>query len=175
MNKQAIYDEARALLVDWYGAALAEQGACLYWTQVTMRTLAAHGERPVLQAGDMLWPVVEPHADDGARPTHFGYQWSPEEPFSQDALARGELPEVHIWCALPDRGEIVDFSTGSFKRLCRERHGLPWETEDPPLYLWAKEPPPLVLYQPVVEAVRFVWGFILAKQFGNVVKAEAAR
>lgn len=162
LDKPAIYQEAKALFIDWYGQDIAEQGACLYWTQCAMKTLDAHGERVLLQAGDMLWPCA---IDRGNNGTHFGYEWTPDNPFSVEQMCNGNLPEVHIWCALPDRNEIVDFSTAGFKTLVKERHGLPWEMPDPPLYLWGI-PPQNVLYRANLEAIRFVWQFIIRKQVG---------
>lgn len=68
MTPHDIYAEAKALLQDWYGPDLAAQGACLYWTQCAMKTLSErYGVRVILQAGDMLWPVVK--NDDGERTT----------------------------------------------------------------------------------------------------------
>ena len=162
MNKEELYQEARALMLKWYGQQMIDTpGACLYWTQVAMNILHRRGERVIFQAGTMLWPCL--NDDHGDRPTHFGYEWTPDEPFSKQALAMGQLPEVHMWAALPDRGEIVDFSTAGFKRIAKEHHGLPWETPDPPLYIWG-QPPERTLYKPIKEAIVFMLRWIVRKQ-----------
>lgn len=162
MNKDEIYKEARALLLKWYGEKmLAEPGACLYWTQVAMNILHNRGERVVFQAGTMLWTCTKPDLA-------FGYEWTPDEPFSREALAVGQLPEVHMWCALPDRNEIIDFSTSGFKRIAQEQHGFNWDTPDPPLYLWGW-PPQGSFYRAIPEATIFMLHWIVKKQTEEAV------
>jgi hypothetical protein len=166
MNKDQIFQEVRQLFVSWYGEHLADKGACLYWTQCGMRVFKKHGRRAVLQAGTMLWQVLNDITIPEV-PTHFGYQWDPCDEFSQEQMKRGLLPEIHIWIALPDENQIVDFSTGSFKKLCMEQHGLPWETPDPPEYFWGS-PEELaqlgqIAYWPNRQAIDFAWRFILEK------------
>jgi hypothetical protein len=164
MNKDEIYQQARALLVEWYGEKMLETpGACLYWTQVAMKILNKHGERVIFQAGTMLWTCTLPNYA-------FGYEWTPEEPFSQEAIAQGLIPEVHMWAALPDRNEIVDFSTHGFKRIATEQYGLSWETTDPPLYLWGA-PPEGVLYRPIAEATIYMMKWIIRKQLEEAIVA----
>jgi hypothetical protein len=38
---------------------------------------------------------------------------------------------MHVWVGLPDSGELVDFSTGAFRKLAQERFGLRWLSLDP--------------------------------------------
>jgi len=64
------------------------------------------------------------------------------------------LPEIHVWVGLPDSGEIVDFSTSTFKKLAIERHGLRWSGPDPPKFLWGI-PPSGTIYRPHREATLF--------------------
>lgn len=123
---------------------------------------------PRLMAGDMLWPIVHPLNDDGFRSTHFGYEWSPEDPFSKDAIAQDLLPEVHVWAAMLayHKGNlgwnVIDFSTKYFKKIAIEHHGLTWETAEPPEYIFG-EPPPGVVYRYNRAATEYVWKFILRK------------
>jgi hypothetical protein len=64
---------------------------------------------------------------------------------------------------LPDEGaKIVDFSTGAFKLLTENNHGLTWETEDPPPYVFGR-PPEGAVYRPRWDAIKFVWRLILEK------------
>jgi hypothetical protein len=82
-----------------------------------------------------------------------------------DAVARGLLPEVHVWCALPTENCIVDFSTGYLPKIAKERHGFTWHTDQPPEYIFG-EPAGDAFYRPLVPAIRYVWGFILEKMTG---------
>lgn len=161
-TRKEIYQSAAAQMREWYGPDMAEQGACLYWTRVTMRELSRRGLRPVLQAGTMLWRVIPAARDDGHTATHFGYEWTPNDPFSREAVARGQLPEVHIWVALPDEECLIDFSTQYFPKLAKERHGIDWLTEPPPQFIFGA-PPADAFYRPNTAAIKFVWRFILER------------
>lgn len=161
-EKRDIFQAAKGVMLEWYGEHLADQGACLYWAQTTMRELALRGYTPLLQAGTMLWRIVPPSQDDGIRPTHFGYEWTPDEPFSQKALAAGLLPELHIWVAVRETQELVDFSTAYLPRIAKERYGFEWNTELPPEYIFGR-PPEDAFYRPLLPAIKFVWGFIAQK------------
>ena len=79
----------------------------------------------------MQWKMVPPELDDGINPTHFSFLWSPGSPESRASVAAGHLPEMHVWVGLPDSGELVDFSTGAFRKLAQERFGLRWLSLDP--------------------------------------------
>jgi hypothetical protein len=159
MIKENLYAITRDRLVNWYGEKAAKQARCLYWAQVTMRTLLIAGLEPVLQAGDMLWPIVDEDQDDGGA-THFGYEWSPERPESAWALNHGLLPEIHCWVGLPSTGEIVDFSTSNFVRIATDESKLNWRGAHPPKFLWG-QPPPRTIYRPVKEATLFVWQLLM--------------
>ena len=160
---QELYEEAMRIFGDWYNLDMLDQGACLYLSQVAMRVLIEDGRRPVLQAGTLLWRMVDESDDDGISPTHFGYQWSPEDPFSKAALHAGKLPELHVWVALPDEGlVIVDFSTGRIPTVAKQRHGYEWKAAAPPQYVFGA-PPPGAVYHPSIQAIKFAWRFILAK------------
>jgi hypothetical protein len=73
--------------------------------------LISSGHRAILQVGSMSWHILPSDQDNGNKPTHFSYEWSPWRPESQVALKLGLLPEIHIWIGLPDENELVDFST----------------------------------------------------------------
>jgi hypothetical protein len=162
-QKQEIYERAMRTFTEWYGERkMLDSGACLYLNQVAMREIALTGERVILQAGTMLWRIVPNSADDGRLATHFGYQFGLDEPFSQAAMAEGGLPEIHIWCALPDYRELVDFSTGYLPQVAKKQHGYTWWTEAPPAYVWGR-PPADAFYEPSREAIRFAWNFIMGK------------
>lgn len=160
-DKQAIFEEAKALLDEWYPDIPREDGCCLYWNQVAMRTLLVHGYKPVMQAGSMHWKIN--HNPDPNVADTFGYEWSPDTHLSQSQIYNGLLPEVHIWAALPETGELIDFSTGSIKAVATERFGFIWDREDPPEFVWGA-PPPGTVYMPNRQAIAFVWRFIMRIQ-----------
>jgi len=159
VKKSNLYEQARRNLIEWYGEDKVEAGSCLFWAQVAMRTLERAGLRRVLQAGDLQWQMVPRELDDGVSPTHFSYIWS--ETRSTVIPPEGHLPEIHVWVGLPDSGEIVDFSTGTFKKLAIERHGLRWLGPDPPKFLWGV-PPDGTIYRPYREATLFAFELLKA-------------
>lgn len=161
-EKQSIFEAARETMQSWYGLELAERGACLYWNQCAMRELHLRGHEPILQAGTLLWRMVPDARDDGQQATHFGFEWTPEHPFSINAVNAGLLPEVHIWAALPKENAIVDFSTGYIAQYAKHEHGYDWLTLPPPDYVFGI-PPRDAFYKPHAEAIKFVWRFILEK------------
>ncbi len=112
-----------------------DRGSCLYWTLTGLSILTSLGLRARLQAGSLSWPILPPHLDDGHQPTHFTYEWSPWRPESQAALKLGLLPEIHLWIGLPDRNELVDFSTQWLPQQAAKA-GLVWRTDPPPDFLW---------------------------------------
>jgi hypothetical protein len=152
--KEEIYAKALHQLRAWYGPDQEHTGACIYWSQVTMKVLKEAGLRPLLQAGTLQWCMVAPGQDDGRMATHFSFVWSPELPGSRAAIQGGKLPEMHVWVALPDTQEIVDFSTGALKKLAEGRFGLRWPGPPPPKFLWGR-PPEKTLYTPNREAIRY--------------------
>lgn len=140
-----------------------QEGACLYWSYIVCSCLRLAGLRAILQAGSFHWPVLP--MTEPERPTHFGYEFDLSQPFSLEAVAAGKLAEVHVWAALPDAPdgpEIVDFSTRSLRFLAETRHGLAWETPEPPRFLWCKgaDLPEGVIYAPSLAAIQYVFGFI---------------
>lgn len=124
-------------------------GACLYFAHIVALTLHRYGLRPAIQAGSLQWPRMPRADDDGRIDTHFAYTWQPNHPASRAALARGTLPEIHVWCGLPDTQELIDFSTRHLRDAARAA-GLEWTAPDPPRYLWATadEMPDWTLYTP---------------------------
>lgn len=161
-EKREIFEAARAQMRAWYGPEMEMQGACLYWNQVAMRELALRGYKPILQAGDLLWKIVPDSMDDGIAAQYFSYEWSPHEALSVAQIASGHLPEIHIWCGLPETGDCVDFSVSALPKLAKEQHGYEWRTDAPPEYVFG-QPPADAVYRPNVEAIRFVWRFIANK------------
>lgn len=117
--------------------------SCLGWARETCRHVqAATGQRCIIQAGTAFWPLRPLAEDDDVSPLRYGYQWELKPPY-EGHLARtaltGQLPEIHIWAALPDTGEILDFTTGHWPDACKQNIGIDWPPRHvPPLFFWGK-------------------------------------
>ncbi|MFO0824963.1 MAG: hypothetical protein U0792_17890 [Gemmataceae bacterium] len=107
----------------------------------------AGASRTIIQAGSASWPRLA--IDDGVSPTHFSYEWNAADPNTRlfasghipvvsrtDGHLQASLPEMHVWLACPDSGEIIDFTTGLWPQACRETLGEAWNALLPPDYLW---------------------------------------
>lgn len=170
LNKDALHDEivrkARRLAPpDAWDTAL-----CFYYGVATVETLRAHGVRAVIQAGSASWPRVRPEQDDGVMATHFSYEWSPHEMPSRMMLAKGGMPEMHVWVGLPETSEIVDMTTGLWPAQAKRIGGFDWLGDQPPKFFWGSKLPKGVHYTPVSDAVAFclwaagqTWGMERAK------------
>ena len=107
---------------------------CLEWAIASVSVLMRHGIRAVLQAGSMQWRFRDRPAPEA---THFSFMWQPDHIASRLRREMGDLMEVHIWAAIPDRLEILDATTRYFKGRCEKELGMAWERVDPPRFLWA--------------------------------------
>lgn len=144
---------------------------CLQHAILTVQAIRARGTRAILQAGSASWRYQRPDLDDGIAPTHFSYVWDMQHPASQAAMARGEMPEMHVWAAIPDKDApaIVDLTTRFWPQQARRLAGLTWTADQPPEYLWGA-PPPSARYVPA-EAATWLALMFAADLFG----ADAAR
>lgn len=129
--------------------------ACLYWAHYTVEVLKALGIRAIIQAGSASWPRLRPDQDDGVSPTHHSYVWEPDSLVTKARLAAGDMPELHVWAAVPERGEIIDMTTRYWPEQCLLIQGLNWPGDKPPTYFWgtADELPDGVLYAPDMKAI----------------------
>lgn len=163
-NRGQIAAWTRELFDNWYPDVEKDPnlGTCVYWVHAGCAILQLCGYRAILQAGTMQWTFAP---DRGTNNTHFGYEYDPTHPVSVLAMHAGIMPEIHCWIALPDENEIVDFSTGGFRRIAEAR-GMKWELSDPPPYLWttAHTLPPGVIYQPSLHAIRYMFGRMKADE-----------
>jgi hypothetical protein len=155
-EKWEIYQAVSSRYRAWYGDQEVG-GRCLYWSLALMGVLLERGYRALIQAGSLSWPIVLPGHDDGKSPTQFSYEWSPWREESQAALKLGLLPEIHVWVGLPDRNELLDFSTKYLPEQAA-KEGLVWRTPQPPDFLWCgpSELPEGVIYKPDLAAIAFV-------------------
>ena len=147
------------------------EAACLYWAMTGVQEIQRAGHDAILQAGTLSWPRVNPWEDDGKLATHFSYVWEPDSPMTAARFAVGDLPEMHVWIALPERNEFVDFTTSFLPQMCMRMTGMEWTAPHPPLFLWAKvdQLPEGVVYAPDMKAIA------LALECVKVVKAERAQ
>jgi hypothetical protein len=129
--------------------------ACLYWACYTVEVLMALGIRAIIQAGSASWPRLRPDQDDGVSPTHHSYVWEPDSAATRFRLAAGDLPEMHVWAAVPERGEIIDMTTRYWPDQCLSIQELDWPGDKPPTYFWgtADEVPDGVIYAADMKAI----------------------
>jgi hypothetical protein len=129
--------------------------ACLYWAHYTVEVLKALGIRAVIQAGSASWPRLRPDQDNGVAPTHHSYVWEPDSATTKARLAAVGMPELHVWAAIPARGEIIDMTTRFWPEQCRLIQRLDWPGDKPPTYFWgtADEVPDGVVYTPDMTAI----------------------
>lgn len=154
------------------GEEAVERIGCVFHAVAVALELAGQGERPVIQAGTFNWPIVPEGEDDGVSPTHYSYEWSPGDARSAEALAKGGMPEMHVWVGLPDLdgGTLVDNTTRYLPQNVRAA-GLELRTAEPPECLWATADtlPARVRYLCVPQAV------LLALRFGDVARGFMER
>lgn len=154
MNREHIAAEIKDRFLAFYEGDHA-QNACLYWSQAAVDVLTDLGHRAIIQAGSCSWPRVFPHQDDGVSATHMSYVWDPGSDLTREMLAQGKMPEMHVWVALPERGEIIDMTTGFWPANCLAILGMDWPGPKPPEYFWGTEEdlPNGVVYDPDVQAI----------------------
>jgi hypothetical protein len=111
------------------------------------------GIKAWIQAGSISWPMIAKEEDDGVCSTHFSYMWEGFTPHNVNRLACRLLPEMHVWVALPDERQVVDFSTGELPEQAK-RAGFVWTGPKPPDYLWDTHIPEGVRYAPDLDATR---------------------
>lgn len=149
---ELVRDALRIVDQAWPDAGPA---SCAY-AALVLQDLAQrrHGLRLVFQAGDALWRRLSEAKDDGVSPTHFGYQWDPTSPLSQQALLEGRMPELHVWLGDPERQEVIDPTSGFFPEQSKRLIGLGWQNKRPPRYLWVhvSEIPDDAFYKPNAQA-----------------------
>lgn len=156
-RKQRIFNKVKATFLERYGDEIPINRACVFLTKIGMEVIAKElPYRALVQAGSMNWEIVPPEKDDGKILTHFGFEWSPYNAISQAAMAQGLLPEMHVWIALPELQEIIDFATAGFPEFVTDELHLDWMSPPPPAFLWTKKEgmPRGCYYTPNLEATR---------------------
>lgn len=154
-NKRIIVRQIQSHFRSEYQHWMNPASACLYWTRSTVTILSLMKTRAIIQAGSCSWPRIHPNQDNGVSPTHFTYKWQPSHIMSKIAVALGQLPEIHVWAAIPETQEIIDLTTGFWPGRCKELLGEDWPGPKPPEWFWgtADELPDWVRYEPNLEAI----------------------
>lgn len=138
-------------------------GTCLYQTACLIA--AAHelapGLRVIPQAGSAMFLRLPTEKDDGKDETmtHFSFMWQnePIELIRKKYLACNILPEIHIWAAIAETQELIDFAVGDIDIQCVKIGRMDWLTPTPPTFIWAQRNgiPPGWHYEPTQEATMF--------------------
>lgn len=120
--RDAFFASMQALMRDHYDGDV--NAACLSWASITSKAIEhVTGERAVFQAGTASWPIISESEDDGVRPTNYSYMWEPGSERTLQQMSNLALPELHAWVALPDRNEVVDFTLGAQREMCKKLAG----------------------------------------------------
>jgi len=161
--RRRVVERAREIMVAHWPTLEDSPGACLYLTWATVRALAEEGIGSVMLAGSATWPRLRPDQDDGVSMTHFGYVWDLNSDDTRLTLAVGEaFPELHVWAGIPETGEYVDLTAGSFPAQCLALIGMDWPGDLPPEYLWARPDqfPEGVMYAPTRDGGDVALGYL---------------
>jgi len=139
--------------------------ACLYWAQATTEVITVKtGQRCIIQAGTLNWPIVTVEQDDGVSPTHLSFEWNPDHIASKFARDCGKMPEMHVWAAIPDTGEIIDMTTRFLPQIANT-FKLVWRGPQPPEYFWGTSeelPDDRIRYAANMPAIRLALAMIEA-------------
>ncbi len=154
LDQAAIAEEVRAGVLAHVDVDVPLSATCFYHAVYAIEAIRRRGVRAILQAGTTMWRHLDRSLDDGVRPTHFGYQWTPGDPSSRVRIAAGLMPEMHVWAATVTPQAIVDFTTGLWPEQAKRLNGIDWTAPRPPAFLWG--PPVDASYLPHVDAVRCV-------------------
>ena len=150
-EKQNIHEKVQRAVVDHCG--YSNHGVCLYYARFGLKILRGVGIEACLQAGSTFWcrDPCDPFNGD------FGYEWSPMSGVSVEAALAGNLPEIHIWLAVMETQEVIDFSSGLFPVQAVDRLRVGWPGVKPPPFLWVPvaELPREATYIPILPATLY--------------------
>ena len=173
-ERQSIVQAARRRLERCLSNEHPDKG-CLYAATALIIELTHRDVRVIAQAGTMCWPRIHMAQDDGYSPTHWSYVWSPAEAASIAAVLGGNLPEMHIWAAIPETKELIDINTRHFPKACKETLDLDWPGPAPPDYLWIDSEdglPEHTIYQPSERATRLAVGYMTENAIPLLMKGN---
>lgn len=170
-NRNTIVEDIRQTMASKYKGNDMTAG-CLYWAKATCLRLLEVNQRAIIQAGSAAWLRIPTEMDDGEIATHYGYWWDAECQSNMVQLIKGELPEMHVWVALPDKNQIVDLTTGFQVDRCRETIGQDWIADHPPDWLWmdAEKVRSIdAMYVPCPVAIQLAYGLLAESEWGERV------
>ena len=141
---------------------MLQRHSCLEYAHYACLALHRRGIFACLQAGDLSWPIVDQALDDGQGITHFSYEWQSPSPEQVKAFLQAHvLPEIHVWCGLPETHEIIDLTTGHLPAIVKGA-GFDWSAPPPPEYLWSTHLPDRTLYRAHADATILVARLLIA-------------
>jgi len=150
MDKDKIVAAAREIYAQRYGEIDAEKG-CLYWASAFDRAASGLGLQSLIQAGSVQFQFRD---DDGISVTHFSYMFDTGAAMTR--IAQGLPPEIHVWNALRDTGEIIDLTTGFQAAQARRLIGETWDAKYAlPDYYWGKPSDDRMIYTPHATATLY--------------------
>lgn len=138
---------------------------CLFWNAAIVEVLGSMGIRALLQGGTAYWTRIKPEDDLPGLATDWGFkfEWNHE---TVRAIMQGQLPEMHVWAAIPCKEpEIIDLTTRFWKKRC-EDDGYVWTAPEPPEYLWClgDEMPKGAHYEVSEKGTKLAYQFLLQSQ-----------
>lgn len=138
-RKEATVKLARSMFQQKHKQAIGHSGLCAYWALCTLDAARIMGYDAYYQAGTAKWKMIPKEEDDGVSPTHFGYEFIPQEAVSKFAM--GILPELHCWVVVKredGEAEFIDLSTKDQMEQARRLIGAVWSDNCPlPEYVWS--------------------------------------
>ncbi len=174
-DRDEIFCRTRDKVLEEQGSLV---GQCLSFAWHGYETIRSYPNAPqvVIQAGSASWPRIPMEHDDGKIMTHLSYQFEFDSASTTQFLGKllgvsenseedtpYSLPEIHIWLALPESKELVDFTIGTWPLACEGILGEPWLAPPPPEYFWGSVLPPFVRYVPNWRATVLMFELLLAQ------------
>lgn len=168
--------------------------ACLTYAQACLEAFLRLRIPAVIQAGSASYQRVsdERMEDESEQHTHFSYVWENQMDNVQLAMyaeyllaqTRGgrdsfQLPEIHVWIAIPMTHEIIDVTTRYVPENCEKLTGLPFDGPPvPDFFWWCPDDGPLptnMVYQPDAQACMFAMRLLGLDVWSDQLGAQQVR
>lgn len=155
-KKRQFVKQARELFYClWPG--MSSRASCMFFAACMSAVYNRLGPGGMsIRAGSSYWPISDGEDD---QPSHWGYTWDANR---AEVSQRDEyLGEVHCWCELPGKGEIIDITPPYWPEAV-VLAGYDWNAPEPPDFVWCppEDMPDGVLYEKDTEATAFVYELI---------------
>jgi hypothetical protein len=102
--------------------------------------------------------------------THYGYEWEADSATNVIQIMKGEMPEMHVWAALPERNQIIDLTTGFQPERCGTLLGMDWPAARPPDWLWLEADRAVdagAYYEPCPDAIQLALNLLDISPWGE--------